>query len=56
MESLVVVIATALVNGGVTWGIMSTKMAWMRRDLDQHDQRLSWLERRLVTGEGRSVD
>lgn len=25
----------ALLNGAVTWGIVSTKLAWMRRDIDE---------------------
>lgn len=33
-EALAIALVTALVNGAVTWGVVSTKLAWMRRDLD----------------------
>lgn len=34
-ESLQIIVVSALVNAGVTWGVISTKLAWLRRDLDQ---------------------
>lgn len=49
VNSIVLVAVTALVNGGVTWGVVSTKLAWMRRDLDGHAERLLWLERKLAS-------
>lgn len=33
-EALKIAIFTAIVNGAVTWGVVSTKLAWMRRDID----------------------
>ena len=33
-ESLQIIVVSALVNAGVTWGVISTKLAWLRRDLD----------------------
>lgn len=45
-ESLLLTVVTIVVNGAVTWGVVSTKLAWMRRDLDSHDTRITYLERR----------
>ncbi|WP_431257219.1 hypothetical protein ACQ86G_21540 [Roseateles chitinivorans] len=44
-ESLLMALATVAINGAVTWGVVSTKLAWMRRDLDAHDSRITYLER-----------
>jgi hypothetical protein len=45
-ENLLLALASIVINGAVTWGVVSTKLAWMRRDLDDHHTRLQWLERR----------
>lgn len=29
------VIIGAVLNGAATWGVISTKLAWIRRDLDE---------------------
>lgn len=34
-DALLLAIAGAVVNGCVTWGVVSTKLAWMRRDIDE---------------------
>lgn len=44
-DALLIGLVSAAINGAVTWGVISTKMAWMRRDLDDHHARLQWLER-----------
>lgn len=44
-DGLFIALVSALLNGAVTWGIVSTKLAWMRRDLDDHHARLQYLER-----------
>lgn len=44
-EALAIALVTALVNGAVTWGVVSTKLAWMRRDIDDLMQRIRSLER-----------
>ncbi len=31
---------TALVNGAVTWGVVSTKLDWLRADIDRAHRRL----------------
>jgi hypothetical protein len=39
-ESLQIALLTAVVNGAVTWGIVSTKLAWLRRDVDRLQARI----------------
>lgn len=34
-EAMQIALVTALINGAVTWGIITTKLAWIRRDLDE---------------------
>ena len=34
-EPLQIAIFTAIVNAAVTWGVITTKLAWIRRDLDE---------------------
>jgi len=45
MDSILVAVLGALFNGGVTWGIVSTKLAWMRRDIDDLRGQVRALER-----------
>ena len=33
-------------NGAVTWGIISTKLDWLRRDLDEALKRITAIEAR----------
>ena len=33
-DGLLIAIIGAVINGAVTWGVVSTKLAWMRRDID----------------------
>jgi hypothetical protein len=47
-DGLVNALVLAVLNGAVTWGVVSTKLAWLRRDLDHHHTRLQWLERRAA--------
>lgn len=35
MSDALIVLAGAVINGAVTWGVVSTKLAWMRRDIDE---------------------
>lgn len=44
-ETLWIALASAVVNGAVTWGVVSTKLAWMRRDIDAMHERITWMER-----------
>lgn len=48
-ETLQVALITALINGAVTWGVVSTKLAWLRRDIEHLEQRLSACESRHWT-------
>ncbi len=45
-DELVVVILSAIGNGLVTWGVISTKLAWHKSLLDDHGDRLKALEQR----------
>jgi hypothetical protein len=45
-DTLVIALLGALFNGCVTWGVVSTKLAWMRADLNRHEARLDALEKR----------
>lgn len=41
-EGVMIALVGAILNGAVTWGVVSTKLAWIRRDVD--DLR-AWRER-----------
>lgn len=43
-EALAIVVIIG--NGLVTWGVVSTKLSWMRRDIDRCETRLDKLEAR----------
>lgn len=34
-----------IANGAVTWGIVSTKLDWLRRDLDELAKRMNTIEK-----------
>lgn len=42
-DALLTAIVTAVVTGAVNWGILSTKLAWMRRDIDELKGRMDQL-------------
>lgn len=42
-DGVLIALATALFNGAVTWGVVSTKLAWLRRDVDLAHERISAL-------------
>lgn len=46
-ETVQIVLVSALVNAAVTWGVISTKMAWLRRDVDDLRTRLDGWEKLL---------
>lgn len=40
-EALQIAIFSAIFNGAVTWGIISTKLQWLRRDVDSLIKRMN---------------
>ena len=44
-DAIWLALLSAVFNGAVTWGIVSTKLAWMRRDIDSQGERILYLER-----------
>lgn len=46
-EALLMALVGAALNGAVTWGVVSTKLAWMRRDIEQLDKRTERLEKHI---------
>lgn len=38
-----IAVVTAAFNGAVTWGVVSTKLAWMRADIDDLKARVNAL-------------
>jgi hypothetical protein len=45
-DNLLLLLGGAIINGAVTWGVVSTKLDWMRRDIDALLSRVAQLERR----------
>ena len=45
-ESAKIAIITAVLNGAITWGIVTTKMDWMRADIAKLEQRIDRMEAR----------
>jgi hypothetical protein len=43
-EAVKIALLTALANGLVTWGIVTTKMDWMRADIAKIEHRLELIE------------
>ncbi|MDP1740079.1 hypothetical protein [Polaromonas sp.] len=41
-----IALVTAIINGAVTWGVVSTKLAWLRRDIEKLEGRVSACEAR----------
>lgn len=48
-EPVMIALFGAVANGLVTWGVMSTKLAWHKSLLDDHAQRIRELEARPCT-------
>ena len=40
METLLLVVGTAALNGAVTWGVIRTEMKYLRRDVNHAHKRL----------------
>jgi hypothetical protein len=44
-DPVMLALVSAVANGLVTWGVVSVKLEWLRRDLDRVDGRVTFLER-----------
>ncbi|VTU20805.1 hypothetical protein SRS16CHR_02717 [Variovorax sp. SRS16] len=44
---LLLAIGSVIVNGAVTWGVLSTKLDFLRRDVDHAHKRLDSLSDRM---------
>lgn len=45
-EGVAIAVLTAVLNGAVTWGVVSTKLDWLRRDVDKLETRVASVEAR----------
>jgi hypothetical protein len=45
-DAIKLTLLSALANGFITWGVVSTKLEWLRRDVDRLDTRVSLVETR----------
>lgn len=45
-EAIQIALLTALANGLVTWGVINTKLSWLRRDIEKLEERVSSCEAR----------
>ena len=52
-ETVKIVIATTIANALVTWGVMSTKLDWLRRDFERLEHRVELIELRSVSKEAK---
>lgn len=43
-DAVVIALVSAGINGFVTWGIVKTQLAWLRRDVDRLTTRLDKLQ------------
>jgi hypothetical protein len=46
-DKLFVPVVTLLVNGAMTYGVISTQLQWLRSDLTRQQQQIDRLETRL---------
>lgn len=53
MEQALLVLVTVLANGAVTYGVIKTQLAWLRRDVDLAHERINKIEERLQYAAGR---
>jgi hypothetical protein len=48
-----IALLTIVANGAVTWGVVQTHLAWLRKDVDRANERLDNLEQTLYTNGAR---
>ncbi len=46
-DAIKIAVMTALLNGAVTWGVVSTKLEWFQADLAKLEKRMDTLEARV---------
>lgn len=46
-EGLVIAVVTAALNGAVTWGVVSTKLEWLRTDVNKLETRVAIVEAKV---------
>jgi hypothetical protein len=42
-DSVALIVLSAIINAATTWGVVSTKLAWLRRDVDDAHRRIDSL-------------
>ena len=47
-ESIKIAIMTSIANGLVTWGVVTTKLDWLRRDVERLEHRVELIESKLT--------
>lgn len=40
-DAIIIALMSTIINGAVTWGIISTKLAWLRKDVDELTKRMN---------------
>ena len=43
-EALLIALVSAVINGAVVWGVVSTKLEWLRADVDHAHRRLDLID------------
>lgn len=47
MDQLLMLLGGAIINGAVTWGVIRTKLDYLRRDIDTAHKRIDRVEDRV---------
>lgn len=42
-EAVLIAVVSAIINGAVVWGVVSTKLEWLRADVDHAHRRLDMI-------------
>jgi hypothetical protein len=45
-DAIKIALLSSVANGLVTWGVVSTKLEWLRRDVDRLESRIALVEQR----------
>lgn len=49
-EASMLMLVSALLNAGATWGVVSTKLQWLRRDVDRLEGLIQRVQRERAVG------